>query len=1452
MLRLIISVSLLLSSCAANTKFVVTAPNIFRSNVEEIVLVSVFGTGDNIPMKVKLTTSEGSELASKDVVVQAGQPQRVSFIVDAADLPADEEIPTVNLRAFSTNAAHPFDRNVDVLVTTKNQVVFIQTDKPIYTPNQEVKIRVISLNEELKPTERKVRLDVITPKGAIIDRREDLTTDTGYITEIFPFSSYPTFGIWSVVVYYGLNYNWNSTVQFELREYVLPTFEVTIDAPNQILPSDNLITAVVKARYVYKKNVKGTAQVRMSVVKNGETIGEFPAQAEELNLEGKATFTVRPDETIDGNWFSKFKGARLRIEAVVTERATGDRENMTVTSTKFVEQVYTFKRDRTVSHFKKGTTFDIKIDVFHSDGTPGNNVLTKVDAYGINDQGVRRKLTGAQDFSLERSSNEYGQVDFRVDVNQDTKSIEVTIETLDAAFPKEANGHYEFTISAIESPSGAYLQIRVPHGEIPVRQNFEVEIVKSGLAELTGLNYVVVVRGKIVQEMSEIDSKLGTLRTIRIHITSDMVPSARLIVYSFANDNNVIVADSILLDIVKQCESQLIVNPDDSDKSPGENVEFTIVAEPRSRVALLAVDEAVYFLKDFHRLTRKKMFQRMESLDLGCGPGGGENSREVFEMAGMVAMTNANFDRTNSREGYGCPMLSERRRKRALNGNQQTCFDEFKSNTTLCSACEDGFLNIPGKTCEQRIKKFAKRKRIVIPDEIGSPPVLTNLDPVIVVFYNCCLVKQAERDFIIGRSAGNDVDIEEDENLVNVRSNFPETWIFDEYTIINREKKVVYSVPDSITNWIVQASSVSSTMGMCVADTGNIRVTKDVFLQLKMPYSIIRGEQTQVQATLFNYGGRETTAHVYMYGREGVCSESLPGKRSEKHELTVPQNDAKTTTFNIIPLDVGTYEIEIKAFSSISNDGIKKNILVVAEGVERYHSTNILIDPTGARDSAAEDGDAQEDDVPLDNEFPFKPETSSEQVMLLSNYEFVLHHHKAKNILKMAEGVERYHSTNILIDPTGARDSAAEDGDAQEDDVPLDNEFPFKPETFKDRANKLQTDTIDIRVSDLNAIAGTEQCYVTFFGDIMTPTVSSVINGLNPGSLIGKPMGCGEQTMMYMSANVYTMLYLSKTNQITNDIEVNGFENVKRSYERMITFQRGDGAFAAWTSRPGSTWLTAYTIKVFYNVLELGKYVDKDKLCAAFRYLQTRYRDTDVGQGLFFEGNAVVHRDMTGGISGDMMMTAFVVITLKEYNPTNLRQAARKDCGVDYTDKITKAIAYLEANIDNLKTPYHLSVVAYALHVAGSASKDDIWMKLKNKASFDANKGLRHWKMNSKALTVEATSYALLTAVYRNEIVYANGIVNWLTEHRDFKRGFSTTSDTAIAFESIATYSSEIDTSSVDMRCKLSSTSSKDYEQIVDINDATSTLSQRKTLKWKQSIYSERFDPYQRSLSTDR
>ena len=62
------------------------------------------------------------------------------------------------------------------------------------------------------------------------------------------------------------------------------------------------------------------------------------------------------------------------------------------------------------------------------------------------------------------------------------------------------------------------------------------------------------------------------------------------------------------------------------------------------------------------------------------------------------------------------------------------------------------------------------------------------------------------------------------------------------------------NLPHSITTWVIQAVGVSNHTGLGVAHPLYIRAFQQFFVSLRVPYSVQRGEQISVIATVFNYG----------------------------------------------------------------------------------------------------------------------------------------------------------------------------------------------------------------------------------------------------------------------------------------------------------------------------------------------------------------------------------------------------------------------------------------------------------------------------------------------------------------------------------------------------------------------------------------------------------------------
>ena len=62
---------------------------------------------------------------------------------------------------------------------------------------------------------------------------------------------------------------------------------------------------------------------------------------------------------------------------------------------------------------------------------------------------------------------------------------------------------------------------------------------------------------------------------------------------------------------------------------------------------------------------------------------------------------------------------------------------------------------------------------------------------------------------------------------------------------------------------------------------------------------------------------------------------------------------------------------------------------------------------------------------------------------------------------------------------------------------------------------------------------------------MLGPLASAEIDGLNGAGFLGKPHGCGEQTMIYTAPNVYIYKYLTSIKQDTGAIEAKAIQHMR-------------------------------------------------------------------------------------------------------------------------------------------------------------------------------------------------------------------------------------------------------------------------------------------------------------------
>lgn len=400
-----------------------------------------------------------------------------------------------------------------------------------------------------------------------------------------------------------------------------------------------------------------------------------------------------------------------------------------------------------------------------------------------------------------------------------------------------------------------------------------------------------------------------------------------------------------------------------------------------------------------------------------------------------------------------------------------------------------------------------------------------------------------------------------------------------------------------------------------------------------------------------------------------------------------------------------------------------------------------------------------------------------------------------RKLLVVPEGKETRKTQSFVLDPNGNLNDGPKNGDHSQNKPTA---APFQSQSHVDGNGQHDIIKLDF---PKKAIPGSVGAMVYVTGNLLGPVVNTTIEG-GLERFIRQPTGCGEQTMIRLAPNVYVLKYLMHTNQLTGANEANAFRFIQSGYERELNYRRSDMSFSAFgNSRPGSTWLTAFVMRVFCEAQQFdGVNIDEEMVCRSVGWLTNNQR----GDGALPEVHAVIHREMVGGVytEGDVAMTAFVLTALAEC----------KCSVVASTASIIRATDYLEKQYKNLNRPYSMALTAYALALVNSKEKFNANDRLVQRAMYDNAKKSRYWNTGGNALDVETAGYALMTQVLLGRTGYAGPIVTYMTSQRQGGAGFVSTQDTVVALQALAMYSEQTAGNNLDMRVKLSSEVDGDWK----------------------------------------
>ncbi|XP_029921200.1 complement C3-like [Myripristis murdjan] len=784
----------------------------------------------------------------------------------------------------------------------------------------------------MKPVERNddgqhdasIAIEIQTPDG-IIFPHDTVSLKSGIHSGHYKLPEIASPGLWKVVAKFQSNPQLSYSAEVEVKEYVLPSFEVKLTSQKAFFYVDTQELIInIKATYLFGENVDGTAYVVFGVVHmvHKDQKKSFPASLQRIpvrNGVGEVKL-LREHITKTFSNIRELEGYSIFVAVSVLTETGSEMVEAELRGIQIVTSPYTIHFKRTPKYFKPGMSFDVTLHVLNPDDTPASGIPVVVGPGDVAGQ------TGAN-----------GMAKLTINTVAGDSNLNINAKTNDPNIAEDKQAVATMTAKPYATSSSNYLHIGVDTSEVNLGDNLKINLIlnKQGNHDIT---YLILSRGQLVKSGHH-RAQGQVLITLIELVTKEMLPSFRIVAYYHVNEE--VVSDSIWVDVTDSCMGSLKLESTRAVPSfePRKLFGLRITGDPGATVGLVAVDKGVYVLNNKHRLTQKKVWDIVEQYDTGCTPGGGQDSMAVFYDAGLIfksSMASGTADRLELK----CPVVSRRRRATTILDVRTTLASHFQEKLQR-QCCVDGMKDTPlSYNCERRSE------------------YITDGAACVEAFLHCCQELARQRaemkhdSLILARSEEDDRSYMDSSEIVS-RTKFPESWLWSDVILPNcpncETTSVVKNIPlqDSITTWQFTGISLSSTNGICVADPLEVIVRKQFFIDLRLPYSAVRGEQLEVKAILHNYSPDLATVRVDLLEEEHVCSSALKRGRY-RQEIKVGPDSTRAVPFIIIPMKEGRVRIEVKAAvkDSSLNDGIMKMLLVVPEGVLIKTPKNVTLNPS--------------------------------------------------------------------------------------------------------------------------------------------------------------------------------------------------------------------------------------------------------------------------------------------------------------------------------------------------------------------------------------------------------------------------------------------------------------------------------------------------------------------------
>ncbi|XP_041850344.1 pregnancy zone protein-like isoform X2 [Melanotaenia boesemani] len=846
-------------------------------------------------------------------------------------VPLVKNIDVQTLEVFVRGATFHSKEVRKIMIKVYKPGMFVQTDKPIYLPGQTVHFRVVTLDSKFRPVSQ--LYDIITLEDHYNNRIGQWLNESSnskILQLSYDLSSEARTGIYRIIVSVGEDKLYQD---FKVEKYVLPKFEVTLNVKKELSMGQEEFDVEVCAKYTYGQPVPSTVTVEVCRPPPRHYYGALnsPPEMEVVEFRGLCdTKTNKANNTGCATF-----GFRMSNFTRIDQKILMDKLEVSATADEDGTGISLLQRTNIRLTYRIGKLSFIDTPTFYE---RGSDLKGKVKAVNYNDMPIPDMplfLFVGEIWSARRLQNittdSNGVATFSLSTNEFSENVVLHVgNTPTLVYPGYRTAFYEGSRQSLsesvppspDTTTVSSLEVKKKDEPLSCGKEEDISIRYTLVKEEQGtvyVTYLVLSRGAIItqgQKQFQIQDNQSVNKgevSFKFEVSPDMAPDVQIVAYAILPSMNVI-AHSADVPTEKCFRNKVLLEFSRSSAVPGEQTKMQLTAQPDSLCGLSAIDQSVLIKEPGKTLNEEKIFHVLPVRKVSHVP------HEVQDPINCLHVRPKRYVLPHPYPGEDT-------------NDAHRVFENvgLKMATNLV-------LQLP-KCLRFKGKQYHRGLHVgyVVQFSGSATPVGLGMP------------SSPQADYVTDA-----------EPVKTVRSFFPESWIWDLVQVGESGKKnVSLTVPDTITTWETETFCLSS-QGFGLAPRTKLTVFQPFFLELTLPYSIIRGENFELKATVFNY----LTSCIMVKVTAAPSSDyTLTPLSGDQYTSCLCGSERKTLSWTMIPTALGAVNVTVTAeavpsHASCDNeivsvpergriDVVTRSLRVKAEGTEITKTHNWLLCPKG-------------------------------------------------------------------------------------------------------------------------------------------------------------------------------------------------------------------------------------------------------------------------------------------------------------------------------------------------------------------------------------------------------------------------------------------------------------------------------------------------------------------------